>query len=106
MSCGVGHRHGSDPVLPWLWRRLAAASSIRPLAWELPYTTGTALKRKKQKKEKRKKNDDGGISEKEMKVELGALEFFRQGEVDLAAQAMGSYRRFLSWSGHGPSSAP
>ena len=35
-SCGVGHRHGSDPVLPWLWCRLAAAAPIQPLAWELP----------------------------------------------------------------------
>ena len=24
VSCGVGHRQGSDPVLLWLWRRLAA----------------------------------------------------------------------------------
>ena len=26
MSCGVGHRHGSDPELPWLWCRPAAAA--------------------------------------------------------------------------------
>ena len=45
MSCGVGHRHGLDPAL--LWCRLAAAASIQPLAWELPYTTHAALKRKK-----------------------------------------------------------
>ena len=24
-SCGVGHRHGSDLVLLWLWCRLASA---------------------------------------------------------------------------------
>ena len=45
MSYGVGRRHGSDPVLLWLWCRLAAAALIGPLGWELPYTTGVALKR-------------------------------------------------------------
>ena len=44
MSCGVGHRHGSDMVLLWLWRRPAAVASIRSLAWEPPYTAGVALK--------------------------------------------------------------
>ena len=48
MSCGVGHRHGSDPALLWLWHRLAAAAPTRPLAWELPYAAGVALKREKQ----------------------------------------------------------
>jgi len=33
----------------WLWCRLAAAALIRPLAWELRYATGTALKSKKKK---------------------------------------------------------
>ena len=33
MSCGVGHRHGSDLVLLWLWRRPAATALIRPLAY-------------------------------------------------------------------------
>ena len=36
MSCGVGHRCGSDPELLWLWRRPAAIAPIRPLAWEPP----------------------------------------------------------------------
>ena len=49
MSCGVGHRHGADPTLLWLWCRLAAVAPIRPLAWELPYATGEALKEKKKK---------------------------------------------------------
>ena len=39
VSCGVGHRHGSDLVLLWLWRRLVAIAPIRPLAWERPYAT-------------------------------------------------------------------
>ena len=45
MSCGVGPRGDSDPVLLWLWRRLAALALIGPLAWESPYAAGTALKR-------------------------------------------------------------
>ena len=52
MSCGEGHRHGLDPVLLWLWCRLAAATApIRPLAWELPYAEGAALKSKQTNKQ-------------------------------------------------------
>ena len=43
MSCGVGHRLGSDLALLWLWRRPAATAVIGPLAWEHPYATGAAL---------------------------------------------------------------
>ena len=50
MSCSVGRRYGSDPVLLWLWRRLAAVSPIPPLAWE---PLGEALKRQKKKKKKK-----------------------------------------------------
>ena len=49
MSCGVGYRRGSDLGLLWLWCRPAAAALIQPLAWELPYTMGAALKRQNQK---------------------------------------------------------
>ena len=45
MSCGVGCRRGSDPVLLWLWP--TAVAPIRPLAWESPYAVGVALKKKK-----------------------------------------------------------
>ena len=45
-SCGVSHRCGSDPVLLWLWCRLAAVALIRPLAWELPLCHGCNHKRK------------------------------------------------------------
>ena len=55
VSCSVGHRDGSDPMLLWLWRRLAAAALIGPLAWELPYAMGAALKRLKKKKKQQKK---------------------------------------------------
>ena len=61
MSCGVGRRHGSDPVLLWLWCRLAATAPIRPLAWEPPYTEGVALKSKKIKI-KNKKIKGSGVS--------------------------------------------
>ena len=46
MSCGVGRRHGSDPVLRRLWRRPAAVAPIPPLARELPHAMGAALKSK------------------------------------------------------------
>ena len=49
MSCGIGHRCGSDPVLMWLWCRPAAAAPIELLAWEPPCDMGTALKRPKSK---------------------------------------------------------
>ena len=52
MSYGVGHRHSSDPVWLWLWCRPAATAPIRPLAWELPYATGMALKRRKKERKK------------------------------------------------------
>ena len=33
-------------MLLWLWHRLAASAPIQPLAWELPYATGAAIKKK------------------------------------------------------------
>ena len=41
-----------DPEWLWLWlrHRPAAIARIGPLAWELPYATGAALKKKKAKK--------------------------------------------------------
>ena len=50
MSCGVGRRHALDWVLLWLGCRPTAAAQIRPLAWELLYGTGVALKKQKVKK--------------------------------------------------------
>ena len=50
VSCGVGRRCSSDPVLLWLWCRPAAVSPIHPLAWELPCALGVALKSRKKKK--------------------------------------------------------
>ena len=53
--CGAGHRRGSDPVLLWLWHRSAASALIQPLAQELPYAAGAALKSKKKKKRERER---------------------------------------------------
>ena len=39
----------------WLWYRLAVAAPIQPLAWELPYAIGVALKRQKEKIKKKEK---------------------------------------------------
>ena len=52
MSCGIGHRCGSDPVLLWLWCRLATTALIRSLAWEPPYAAGVALRKKKKEKKR------------------------------------------------------
>ena len=54
VSCGVGHRHGSNLALLWLWCRLAAAAPIGPLAWEPPYAAGAALEKAKKKKRQEK----------------------------------------------------
>ena len=47
MSYGVGHRRSSHPMLLWLLCSPAAVALILPLAWELPYAMGEALKKKK-----------------------------------------------------------
>ena len=54
MSCGVGCRHGLDPMWLWLWLwcRLAATAPIRPLAREPPDAMGVALEKAKKKKVK------------------------------------------------------
>ena len=50
MSCGVGHTHGLDLALLWLWQRLAATAPIRPLAWEPPNAAVQPLKNNNKKK--------------------------------------------------------
>ena len=39
-----------DLMLLWLWCRPGAVALVRALAWELPYATGVALKKKKKKR--------------------------------------------------------
>ena len=56
MSCGVGHRCGSEPELLWP----AATALIRPLAWETPYAESVTLEKTKiQKKKKKKRKKEG-----------------------------------------------
>ena len=47
-----------DPAWLWLWHRLVAAAPIGPLAWELLYAVGAALKRPKKKKKKREREKE------------------------------------------------
>ena len=49
MSCGVGHRHGSDLAFLRLRRRPTATALTLPLAWEPPYAMDLALNRQKKK---------------------------------------------------------
>ena len=58
MSCGVGHRHGSDPALLWLWCRPVATALTRPLAWEPPYPMAAAQEKAKRQKKKKKKEKE------------------------------------------------
>ena len=55
MSCGVGHRRGSNLALLWLWHSPVATAPIRPLAWKPLHAIGGALKRTKDKKTKQNK---------------------------------------------------
>ena len=57
MSCGIGCRHGSDPVLQWLWHRPMATAPIQPLAWESPYAVAAALEKAKRQRKKDKKKE-------------------------------------------------
>ena len=58
MSCGVGHRRGSDPEWLWLWGRPAATAPIGPLDWKPPYAAGAAqeMAKRPKKPKKTKKN--------------------------------------------------
>ena len=43
----IGHRYSSDVVLLWLWHRPKAMVPIQPLAQEIPFAVGVALKKKR-----------------------------------------------------------
>ena len=47
VSSAMGYRRDSDPAWLWLWRRLAAAAQIGPLAWEPGCATDAALQSKR-----------------------------------------------------------
>ena len=53
MSCGIGHRCGSDLALLWFWHRLVATAPIIPLAWEPLYAMDAALEKDQKKKKKK-----------------------------------------------------
>ena len=59
MSCAVGHRHGLDPLLLWLWHRPAAVVATGPLALEPPYAMDVALKTKQNKTKKQEEKPTG-----------------------------------------------
>ena len=65
MSCGVGHRCGSDPALLWLSCKLAAVAPIQPLVWEPPYAARLALKSKKRREGGREEEKERGKKKKE-----------------------------------------
>ena len=71
MSCGVGHRRGSDPALLWLWCRPATTAPMRPLAWEPPHAEGAALKKKKTKKNHKKNPSRSKRHMKSIQHDLG-----------------------------------
>ena len=54
VSCGVGCRRSSDPMLLWLRCRPVATALIGPLAWEPPYAAEAALEKAKRQKQKQK----------------------------------------------------
>ena len=77
MSCRVGCRLDLDPLLLWLWCRRVATAPISPLAWESPYTAGTALektKRQKNKQTNKKKLNDNNNNKTTLNMEESFLE--------------------------------
>ena len=70
MSCGVGRRHGLDPLLLWLWLRPVATALIRPLAWEPPYSRERCQKRQKDKKKGKKTKRQKKKKKKKAKRQL------------------------------------
>ena len=57
MSCGVGRRVSSDPMLLWLWCGPVAIAPIEPLAWQPPYAVGVAQEKAKRQKKKKESNN-------------------------------------------------
>ena len=73
MSCGVGHRCGSDRVLLWLWHRLAAVALIQPLSLGTSMCAGCSplKKKRKEKKEKFHPDDQEGQWQDCLELEVG-----------------------------------
>ena len=70
--------------MPWLWQRLQTVGPLGPLAWELPYATGSGLKRKSEKekrkegkkKERRKEERREGGREEGKKTDIMKEKYF------------------------------
>ena len=74
-----------DPVLLWLWCRLAAVALIRTLAWEPPYAVGAALKSKtKNKKQKTNTHPPQKKTEKLYQRLIEFLKLWIEGNFDLS----------------------
>ena len=71
-----------DLVLLGLWSRPAATALIRPVAWELPYAAGDALKRKKEKKK-----ESNGLSD--FKQTNGHLSRGKSNGIEVTADQLG-----------------
>ena len=54
-------------MLLWLWHRIAAAALIPPLAYELLYALGAAMKKEKETKQNKTKNLGVNSERKNMK---------------------------------------
>ena len=92
MSCGVGCRHSSDPLLLWLWCRPVATAPIGPLAWEPPCAAGAALEKAKRQKEGRKegKKENNGEASSQCRRRGGAVSsVIRQWEYRLTSEKSG-----------------
>ena len=79
MSCGVGCRCRSDPVLLWLWRRPAGTAPIRPPSLGISISCGYGpLKKKKSKKKAGTLSDVAreGAGEMSWKWDLGTASRF------------------------------
>ena len=70
MLCGVGHQHGSDPTLLWLWCRPGAIALIGLLDWEPPSAVGTALKRQRPPPPKKTKKTNQTTKKLKQKIDL------------------------------------
>ena len=56
MSCGVGHRRGSDLALLWCRQ---AATGLTIGSWEPPYAEGAAIKSKRKRKKRERERSRG-----------------------------------------------
>ena len=65
MSCGVGWRRNSDPVLLRLWYRLVATAPIKPLA-SICHRCGPKKTKRKKKKNSQGNRDHGALMNTDM----------------------------------------